>query len=979
MSDSDVSQVVNSKTAGAADSPSFSARIVGPASLHLNDGECLMLAICAEPGLCQGALLSSLIDDVARRGARALRYDLRDKTPDAASALMVKAARHASRLRSVSLVCFDNVPASDEACVRRQARALGRLREAGVSVAFSILPEGSQLLEALPECRVLRSRDLLVGPVLAARWGDGGYWLRELSWGIPSLVEALLSESGDVPEKAVVPRSYYDSLSELVSRSLRLSLSDEELRLRLAAYLLGGGPSADLLRVVGPEARELFDDLRANVPLVELTPSLDEFRVLTGMSEDSLVACLAALGTACSVFPDVCPACVEVLLARGEVERAARLLSLPRVEGAYPSALLHATDLLDAGHTAVLAEALDHTPSADALAPGYRYALRAALGALGEKRVGAGPSRPGDVARAEGASRDLLLFVESRGFLRADPQVVGFSDSGWSELGRRLLAHCEACELMARGKLSAAMRVLVANPPGAAAGSVSTALLCLDFELARLLLGDAPGGSPDETEAASRLLSSGEVSGLRGYVECLELVRGVLVGAPGASGEAASLISRSERRRDTLVQAVSLLAGCVIDLRAGACARAGVRATLSVAIARSAGLDYLGRIASLLCAISRYLLGEAPLRPEGEGRGDDLDEVCALAYEAMDSEDAATERGEEVPREALWLLLVLEEGLGVLSQRLRELTPARWARAMALMRGNWERRLAWEGEGTSPLVGAAPCGGEALGAPPIEVRLLGEFELLVGGTPVLDGRLEHRNAKPMLEYLVLRRGASAKRYQLVEQIWPECDYATGFGRIYQATSVIRSAIGEVRPGLDPFLIGRSTKAVTLDRTLVRCDVDEFRTCAREAADGTDDERVLDMARRSEGLYGGDLYMPSVDATGFVASTREELRRLYVDAMVAGADAALRLGRGRTAVRLATNALETDGMREDAVTSLVRALKASGRNAEADQQYRAYAARLMQAANRPPSKQLRRVVGEGKVRRGTPAVTEVVTA
>lgn len=979
MSDSDVSQGLPVNAEGASDPSSFSALGFGSVPLSLGPGECFMLAICAEPGFCQDALLSSLLDDALRRGARALRYDLRDKTPDAASALMVKAARYASRLRSEALVCFDNVPPSDEVCVRRQARALGRLREAGVSVAFTILPEGRQLLEALPECRVLRSHDLLVGPVLAARWGDGGYWLRELSWGIPSLVEVLLSESGEAPETAAVPRAYYDTLSEVISGSLRLSLSDEELRLRLAVYLLGGGSSVDLLSVVGPEARELFDDLRANVPLVEMAPSLDEFRALTGASEGSLMACLPVLGPVCSVFPDVCPACIEVLLARGEVERAAQLLSLPRVEGAYPSALRHAAALLDAGRTAVLAEALDHVPSADALAPGYRYALRAALGALGEERAGAGSCRPRDAAGVEGASRDLLLFAESRGFLRADPQVVGFSDSGWSELGRRLLAHREACELMARGRLSAAMRVLVANPPGAAKGSVSTALLCLDFELARLLLGDAPGGSPDETEAASRLLSSGEVSGLRGYAECLELVRGVLVGAPGASGEAASLISRSERRRDTLVQVVSLLAGCVIDLRAGACARAGVRATLAVAIARSAGLGYLGRIASLLCEISRYLLGEAPLRPEAEGWGDDLDEVCALAYEAMDSEGAETERGEEVPREALWLLLVLEEGLGALSQRLRELTPVRWARAMALMRRNWERRLAWEGEGAPPLLDAPSRGGEASGAPPIEVRLLGEFELLVGGTPVLDGRLEHRNAKPMLEYLVLRRGASAKRYQLVEQIWPECDYATGFGRIYQATSVIRSAIGEVRPGLDPFLIGRSTKAVTLDRTLVRCDVDEFRACAREAADGTDDERVLEMARRAEGLYGGDLYMPSVDATGFVASMREELRRLYADAMVAGADAALRLGRGRTAVRLATNALETDGMREDAVTSLVRALKASGRNAEADQQYRAYAARLMQAANRPPSKQLRRAVGEGTVRRGAPAVTEAVTA
>ena len=120
-----------------------------------------------------------------------------------------------------------------------------------------------------------------------------------------------------------------------------------------------------------------------------------------------------------------------------------------------------------------------------------------------------------------------------------------------------------------------------------------------------------------------------------------------------------------------------------------------------------------------------------------------------------------------------------------------------------------------------------------------------------------------------------------------------------------------------------------------------------------------------MARRAERLYAGDLYVPPVDATGYVMATRDELRRLYGDAMVAGSDAALRLGKKRTATRLAMNALSSDDMREDAIVSMVRALRASGRNVEADRQYQRYARRLMQAANRPPSRLLRRVAGMGE--------------
>ena len=77
--------------------------------------------------------------------------------------------------------------------------------------------------------------------------------------------------------------------------------------------------------------------------------------------------------------------------------------------------------------------------------------------------------------------------------------------------------------------------------------------------------------------------------------------------------------------------------------------------------------------------------------------------------------------------------------------------------------------------------------------------------------------------------------------------------------------------------------------------------------------------------------------------------------------------------------MANNALSIDDMREDAVTALVRSLRASGRNAEAELQYRSYAGRLYQQAGRPPSKQLRRAMGERGERRRSAVVSDAVTA
>ena len=99
---------------------------------------------------------------------------------------------------------------------------------------------------------------------------------------------------------------------------------------------------------------------------------------------------------------------------------------------------------------------------------------------------------------------------------------------------------------------------------------------------------------------------------------------------------------------------------------------------------------------------------------------------------------------------------------------------------------------------------------------------------------------------------------------------------------------------------------------------------------------------------------GALYGPPADSSGFVELKRAELKTLYVDAMVAGADAALRLERRRTASRLAANALAADDMREDAVIALVSALRADGRDLEADRQCRSYVRRLARKTGRSPS-------------------------
>lgn len=137
-----------------------------------------------------------------------------------------------------------------------------------------------------------------------------------------------------------------------------------------------------------------------------------------------------------------------------------------------------------------------------------------------------------------------------------------------------------------------------------------------------------------------------------------------------------------------------------------------------------------------------------------------------------------------------------------------------------------------------------------------------------------------------------------------------------------------------------------------------CDVDEFEAQAKLALERRDPATTIRAARRAEELYGGDLCRPTVDASGLISARRVELRSLYVDALVAGADAALQTGRDGLAVSFGREAVCADDMREDAFMAYMRALKASGRGAEASAEYEKYARRVVRVRKLPPSRELR---------------------
>lgn len=953
---------------------------LGPslASLELarfgSSANLMLVALCAEPEMGQRDLITEVLAASAAKGRVVIRHGFEWSDAESASRTMARVARSAARAERQSVVAFDDVPPSDESFVRRQARSLRRLWEAGIPTVFSLAPEGRALLELLPECRVLSSRDLLFAHVASTTQPGFSCNTWEMTHGIPTLVRAFRQDAASFGSDSELGYAYEEALRCVVSGLFRRSLSDGELRLRLCLLLLGRGSRCDIELTLGRVPSDLLCELRDDVPLFSFNVPEDSFSSI-GYADDHLLSCGASLlEDTCIMFPDVVAGCVRVLLDRGEYGRAVRVCALPNGGDALRELLRSGPCVVDAGGARLVEQALGVQR---AEAP-YEILLSGAARTL----LGEAPSSDELASMisyrsplADELERDALALIDAGGVLRGEPALISYAGERWSELGRRLLAHREVADLLLRGKLRAATRVLVANPEdGDCSASVSMAILRIDGEIARLLLCDRETSDEVAYEAAKRLLCSSGAKGLVGYVECAEMLEGVLSGDIKQARVAAS-VSRAERVGDVVVQVLALTAGCVLDLRSGALARANVRSLLASAIASRAGLDYIARTVRLLGTVARFCLGEGPGPEWNEEANDDLAVVerfvCGAMLSSMDGVAPEGDACEEPPHEALWMLVVLCEGIGEFSPLLSKAMPVTWWRALKVARANLTRCA----PGKETHDRGVPSDdswrdGPSAHRAPIRISLLGGFAISVNGVRILDGQLEQRGVKSMLTYLALCRAMTAKRHQVVDQLWPGCDYAAGFNRAYQATSALRAAIAEIDDSLDPFVVGRASKTISMDTSLVCCDVDEFRECAREASDAQSDEKAIRMARRVEQLYAGDLYEPAMDATGYVALVRDELRELYADAMTSGAESSLRLGRLKTATRMSFSAVAADDLREDALIVLVRSLKASGRAVEAERQYRRYERRLRQALGVAPSKRLRDLMEDrGEVNRG----------
>jgi DNA-binding SARP family transcriptional activator/ATP/maltotriose-dependent transcriptional regulator MalT len=226
---------------------------------------------------------------------------------------------------------------------------------------------------------------------------------------------------------------------------------------------------------------------------------------------------------------------------------------------------------------------------------------------------------------------------------------------------------------------------------------------------------------------------------------------------------------------------------------------------------------------------------------------------------------------------------------------------------------------------------------------PVEIRVLGNLDVLRSGQPVPVQEWQSKKARELLAILVARRGRPVAREVLMGLLWPREEPEKLGNRLSVALSTARAVLDPDRAHPADHYVSSRSGSLALQVREVRIDVEQL---LRRTAVGLDLLRAGQPAdaraklERATALYVGDFYEDDPYAE-WAHPMRDEARESYLAATRGLVTAALSCGDSAAAIRYALRLLEQDQYDEPAHLDLVRALLAAGRHGEARRRYQRY--------------------------------------
>lgn len=212
--------------------------------------------------------------------------------------------------------------------------------------------------------------------------------------------------------------------------------------------------------------------------------------------------------------------------------------------------------------------------------------------------------------------------------------------------------------------------------------------------------------------------------------------------------------------------------------------------------------------------------------------------------------------------------------------------------------------------------------------------MLGDFEILLDGRPVLTGLSQSRKATALVQYLVLQRGERVSHATLTNALW-------GGDRTTNPDMALRAILHRFRGMVLQEHLTELEDCILTSRGYYQwnpdlpCTVDVFmmEDLVMQAGQEKDPERRLVLEEKIVRLYRGRLLPLSADEP-WVESHAVRLHVLYRAAMIHTLEYYKKNGDNERIVALCEGALEKSPRAERLYLELIMALESLGRQEEA---------------------------------------------
>src|SRR5262245_36833234 len=157
----------------------------------------------------------------------------------------------------------------------------------------------------------------------------------------------------------------------------------------------------------------------------------------------------------------------------------------------------------------------------------------------------------------------------------------------------------------------------------------------------------------------------------------------------------------------------------------------------------------------------------------------------------------------------------------------------------------------------------------------LEVYMLGDFRVVVGGRAIDDAVWRRRKAKHLLALLALTPRHSLHRDQVLDAFWPDVTPAAAANSLYQTLHVARRILCPNGEACDYLTLREEMLSLSSD-TPAWIDAEAFAAAAKAARRGKDAAQYQVALK----LYAGEL-LPQERYEDWVQGPRDQLQRTYL--------------------------------------------------------------------------------------------------